>query len=699
MPKRKYHRKIYKKRKKWLLFSLKILVSFFLILFLLGSGLFIYLIKDLPRPEKFTEGSIAQSTKIYDRTGEVLLYEISGEEKRTIVPLSEIPESLKWAVVSVEDKNFFEHKGLDFKAIARAILYDLRLKKPVQGASTITQQLIRSYFLTRKKTLKRKTREIILTLEIERRYSKDQILEWYFNLIPFGGNIYGVEEASQTFFGKHISDISLPEAAILAALIRSPSYFSPYGEHLEELSERKNYTLDRMAKLNYISQEEALKSKEKEIIFQQNITTIKAPHFVFFVKDYLEGKYGRDFLNRKGLKVYTTLDFELQGIAETTLEQGIEKIEKYNAHNGALVSINPKTGEILAMVGSKNWYGESEECDKITNKCKFDPEVNVVLSQRQPGSAFKPFVYAKVFLKNYTPNTLVWDVKTEFNLNCSPDGDQDFGEYNSKCYHPKNYDDRFLGPINLKSALAQSRNLPSVKVLYLAGIDEVLEFVQDFGITTLKEKGRYGLSLILGGGEVKLLEMVEGYSIFAQDGVKTPLKSIIKIEDSKGNIIEKTNTSKTRIIPCQIAREINDILSDNEARAPMFGINSYLNLKNYKAAAKTGTTQDYKDAWIIGYTPSLVTGVWVGNNNNSPMSKKPAVSLAGPIWQSFMEKVLKNFPKEEFIAPEKRLTGTPILDGVLKENHSILYYLDQDDYQYPFWEEGVKKWLEAEKRN
>ncbi len=692
MPKRKKIKKIYKKRKVWSI--LKIILGLILIFSFFVTGVFIYFIKDLPRPEKFSEGTIAQSTKIYDRTGEVLLYEIFGEEKRTIVPLSEIPDFLKWAVISVEDKNFFEHQGLDFNAIMRAIFYDLKIRKPVQGASTMTQQLIRSYFLTMKKTLKRKTREMILALEIERRYSKNQILEWYFNLIPFGGNLYGVESASQTFFQKHISDISLAEGAILAALIKAPSYLSPYGEYFEELLERKNYALNRMLKLNYITKEEAEEAKKEKIEFQPNITPIQAPHFVIFIKSYLEEKYGRDFLDRKGLKVYTTLDFEMQKVAESTLEKGVEEIKIYDAHNGALVSINPETGEILAMVGSKNWHGESEECDKVTNKCKFDPKVNTALSSRQPGSALKPFIYAKLFQDGFTPNSIVWDVKTEFNLYCSPDADQEIGEYNTDCYHPQNYDEKFLGPINLRSALAQSRNLPSVKVLYLADKNDVLDYISDFGITTLKDKERYGLSLVLGGGEVKLLEMVRGYSIFANDGVKTSLKFIKKIEDSEGNIIEELKITQTRILPSQIAREINDILSDNEARAPMFGINSPLNLKDYKAAAKTGTTQDYRDAWTIGYTPSLVTGIWIGNNDNSPMTKKPAVVLAGLIWQRFMEKVLINFPKKDFISPKERIVEEPILNGILPANHSVLYYLDRNDPQYLFWEKGIINFLQ-----
>ncbi len=694
MPKRKYRRKIYKRRKRMPLIILKVSLTTILISLFLGVGLFIYFIKDLPRPEKFTEGVIAQSTKIYDRDGQVILYEIFGEERRTIVSLDEMPEFLKWAFISAEDKNFFKHRGLDFKGIFRAFLYDLKLGKPVQGGSTITQQLIRCYFLTRHKTLKRKTREMILTLELERRYSKEQILEWYLNLIPFGGNLYGVEEASQNFFGKHISDISLAEAAILASLVKAPSYFSPYGDNLRELLERKDYILERMFNLNYISQEEFEKAKKEEVLFRPNITSIEAPHFVLFVKDYLEKKYGRDFLNRKGLKVYTTLDFEIQKTAESVLKEGVEAIKNYNAYNGALVSINPKTGEILAMVGSKNWHATSSEgCDPETLKCKFDPKMNAALALRQPGSALKPFVYTQAFLEGLTPQTVVWDVKTEFNINCSPDADEEFGKYNSECYHPKNYDNKFLGLINLKSALAQSRNLPSIKVLYLAGTNKVLELLKDFGITTLKEKERYGLSLVLGGGEVRLIELVSAYGVFAQDGLKTPLKFIIKIEDSEGNIIEKPNTSPTRILPSYPVREINDILSDNQARAPMFGINSPLNLKDYQVAAKTGTTQDYKDAWIIGYTPNLVTGVWVGNNDNSPMMKKPAVSLAGPIWKNFMTEVLKNFPKEEFTPPQKRLTGIHVIDGEMPENHSILHYLNKEDPQYYFWEKGVINFL------
>ena len=709
MAQRIYRRKIFQKKKKKIIITLLKILGAILFVFLFTAViLFILNIRDLPRPEKFTEGIIPQSTKIYDREGKVILYEIAGEEKRTLVSLSEIPDYLKLAVIAVEDKNFYEHQGLDFAAISRAVLIDLKLRKPIHGGSTITQQLIRSYFLTTKKTLKRKTREIILTLELERRYSKDQILEWYLNLIPFGSNLYGVEAASQAFFGKHISDISLEEAAVVAAIIRAPSYFWPDGPNLEELLARKDYALKRMRELNYISEEQEREAKEKEIEFTLKVSPIEAPHFIMtYVKPYLENKYGRDFLNRAGLKVYTTIDIDLQKKAETFIREGIENLKRYDAHNGALVSINPKTGEILVMVGSKNWHGESEECSPETNKCKFDPKVNVTLSSRQPGSAFKPFVYAKAFQKGFTPETLIWDLATEFNPDCSPECSQTHDKYDLECYHPKNYDNKFIGLIDLRTALAQSRNLPSVKVLYLAELKETLDLAKNFGITTLKNGGVYGLSLVLGGGEVKLLEMTRAYSVFANDGIKTPLNFIKRIEDGKGNILEEMKESESRILPSQVARQINDILSDNEARAPMFGWNSVLYFKDYNVAAKTGTTQYLNDAWTIGYTPSITTGVWVGNNDNSPMTK-PGVVLSGPIWHNFMAEALKEFPKEEFKKPEEIVIGKPVLDGEISEQaHSILHYAKKKDPrgevpedpltdpQYLNWEYSVNKYSDS----
>jgi len=689
MAKRSYYKKAYNNQKT--IFFLKGLGFLVIFLFLIFFIIFIYFTKDLPRPEKFTETKIIQSTKIYDRSGKNLLYEIAGSQKRTVVPFEVIPNNLKNAIISIEDKDFFNHKGVDFRSVFRAILYDLKLKKPVQGASTITQQLIRSYFLNRKKTLKRKTREIILSLELEKKYSKQKILNWYLNLIPFGSNVYGVEEASQMFFGKSVSNISLNESAVLAALIQAPSYLSPYGKNIDKLIKRKNYVLEKMFQLGFISKEQLIKNKQEKVVFKEKSFNFQAPHFVIFIKNYLEKKYGKDFLEKKGLKVYTTLNLDYQKKAEELLKTHINNIKSYNVYNGALIVLNNKTGEILAMVGSKDYFGEPEPIGCTPGlTCQFDPKTNVTLSLRQPGSVIKPIIYVKSFQKGLSPNSMVWDVKTEFNLNCPPEANKEFGENNSKCYHPKNYDGKFLGLITLRSALAQSRNLPAVKVLYVTGLKNILDFIPNFGITTLKEKQRYGLSLVLGGGEVKLIEMVRAFSVFANDGFIPSLNFITKIEDSNGNIIEKEKINKIKIIPSQNARQINSILSDNNARAPMFGLNSVLNIKDYQVAVKTGTTQNYNDAWIIGYSPSITVGVWAGNNNNSPMKKLPAVSLVGPIWNKLIRYILKTIPKEDFIKPKK--TETIFNKNNLKE-HSILYYINKKDPQFPYWEKGVQYYL------
>jgi 1A family penicillin-binding protein len=621
-----------------------------------------------------------------------------GKEKRTVVPLEKIPEYLKKAVILTEDERFYQHFGLDFKAILRAFWVNLKLGKPIQGGSTIPQQLIRSSFLTREKTLSRKIKEIILTLELSRRYSKDQILEFYLNQIPLGSNCYGVEAASQTYFKKSVSEISLAEAVILASLIRAPSYLSPYGENKEELLKRKDFILDKMAKRGFITEKEAKEAKEEKIKFAKILTPIKAPHFVIEVKNYLEKEYGEDFLKEKGLKVFTTLDFELQELAEKIIKERSKINEKYNAHNAALVALDPKKGEILAMVGSKDWFLDPypQDCQEGLN-CLFEPKVNVATFKigRQPGSAFKPFAYALAFQKGYLPETIVWDVKTNFGGPLNP-------------YIPYNYDYKFRGPISLREALAQSINVASIKVLYLAGLKETLKLAKKLGITTLnKDPSYYGLPLVLGGGEVKLLEMVSAYGVFAREGLKISPSFILKIEDSKGNIIEKIKKTPKRVLDIQTCRLINDVLSDNKARAPMFGWQSSLYIKDYQVAAKTGTTQNYKDAWIIGYTPNLVTGVWVGNNDSTPMAKKPGVALSGPIWKNFMEKALLKFPKEDFQKPDPIFVEKPILKGKIDYNnpHSILHYVEKNnprgeipkepwlDPQYSAWEEGIKNYL------
>jgi len=648
MAERKYYRKIYKRsRKKRLAFRLFVIfVSFFLLMVLGGFGLFIYYAKDLPRPEKFTERSFIQSTKIYDRTGKVLLYEVYGEAKREIIPLSAMPNLLRQAFISAEDAKFYSHIGIDLGGILRAIKINLKIGQPLYGGSTISQQLIRSTFLTTEKTLKRKIREIILTLELERRYSKDQILEWYLNQIPLGPNIYGVQTASKNYFNKDVKDLSLAETAILASLAKAPSYLFPYGSHQDELFARKDYVLDRMAQENYITKDQAETAKKEEIKFAETSQTIKAPHFVLEVQDYLFEKYGENSLEEQGFKVYTTLDWEFQQAAETAVNEGVKRNKAYNSFNASLVAIDPKTGEILAMVGSADWFGKPypEGCESTPEvDCLFDPKDNVATYKigRQPGSALKPFVYATAFEKGYDDKYIVIDEETNF------------GVWGGKEYIPRNYDGKFRGPVTLRQALAQSLNIPSVKVLLnLAGIPESIETVQKCGITTLtKPVSSYGPAIVLGGAEVKLLDMVSAYGVFATEGLRVAPSYILKIEDSQGNIIEENKKTPKRVLEAEPARLLNDILSDNEARAPMFGLRSQLYFPDYQVAVKTGTTDNYRDAWCVGYTPSIVAGVWAGNNDNSSIEKKVGAMIAAPIWNQFMSKALLKLSKQNFTPP------------------------------------------------
>jgi penicillin-binding protein 1A len=715
MAKRRRYLKTYRKskKKKRLFFISKLLISFSFLFVLSLLFIFLYYAKDLPRPERFLEKRTFQSTKIYDRTGEVLLYTIHGEEKREIISLDQISPFLKQAVIAVEDTKFYEHRGIDLTGILRSILVDLRLKRPAQGGSTITQQLIRSSFLTLEKTLERKVREIILSLELERKYSKDQILEWYLNQVPFGSNSYGIEAASQTFFQKPARDLSLAEAATLASLIRAPSYLSPYGENKNELLERKDRILGLMVNSGFITKEQSEKAKNETLNFAEVLEPIKAPHFVLYVKNYLIEEYGEDFLKEKGFKVYTSLDWELQEAAEEIVAQRVKTNKDSNAHNASLVAIDPNNGEVLTLVGSADWFGDPypEGCTPGKD-CLFDPKFNIAIGTksypgRQPGSAFKPFAYAAAFKKGFTPETILWDAKTEFNLNCSSNATQTEDEYGLKCYHPQNYDDKFRGPISMRDSLAQSINLTSVKTLYLAGVEETINLAKNLGITTLTAApSQYGLSLVLGGGEVKLLEMASAYGVFATEGFIVPSVSILKIEDSEGATIEKNKKTPKRVLEAQVCRLISDVLSDNEARIPMFGPISPLYFEGQQVAVKTGTTQEYRDAWTVGFTSSIVAGVWVGNNDNSPTGRKPGVALASPLWHQFMEKALLKYPKQGFENPEPTKTSKSVLNGEIGESyHSILHYVKKDDpqgeipasssqgRQYEYWEKGIEDWL------
>lgn len=695
--------------------NLSITIGKYLIFLFLGGCLlilavFIYYTWDLPQPEKFTETPFIQSTKIYDSTGKVLLYDIYGEEKREIVSFDEISDNLKHAVLASEDSRFYQHGGIDFEGILRAAWVDLTSQSKSQGGSTITQQLIRSVYLTNQKSISRKIREIVLSIELEEKYSKDQIFDWYLNEIPFGNNTYGAEAASQTYFGKPASDLSLAEAATLTAMISAPSYYSPYGPNKAALLQLKNTILDKMQKLGYITSSQLTEAKNEKIAFSENTESIKAPDFVMYVKKYLDDKYGEDYLKEKGLRVYTTLNWDIQQYAEQVIKDSDATNLSKGANNAAMVVLDPKTGEILALIGSKDYFADPYPagCDELApGSCLFDPKYDVAtMGQRQPGSSFKPFVYATAFKKGYTPDTILWDAKTEFNPNCNPNGTESVDQYGLQCYSPQDYDGKTRGPVTLRTALDCSLNIPSVKLLYLAGIPDTLQTAKDLGITTLNDTSNYGLSLVLGGGDVNLLEMTSAYGVFATEGNYIPPISILKITDSDGNIIEQNQEQPTKVLDTQIARQINNILSDNVARTPIFGAHSPLYLPGYQVAAKTGTTQNFIDGWTMGYTPFVVVGVWTGNNDNSPTNDE-GVGIAAPMWNKVMQKLVTSNPVENFTPPDPITNRSPVLLGQLPPNdtHTILFYVDKksplgpqpqdptSDPQYFNWQAGINNWL------
>lgn len=699
--------------------SLKFLFKVFLILLILfsiaGYATFNHLLKNLPDPTTISANDKIESTKIYDKTGKILLYDIHGEEKRTIVDSLSINQYIKDATLAAEDDDFYMHKGIDFKAILRALVFDILKMDASQGGSTITQQLIKNSFLTPEKTLIRKIKEAILAIKLEKKYTKDQILVFYLNQIPYGSNAYGIESAAQTFFNKPASNLSLAESALLASLPKAPSYYSPYGQHKDALLGRKDYILDRMFKIGYISEDEINKAKSETLAFSQEFKGIKAPHFTHFVKEYLENKYGSEYIQKGGLKVYTTLDFKTQETTENILtEFSSDHLKKYGASNVAAVVLDSKTGQILAMVGSKDYFD-------IKNEGNF----NVITGKRQPGSAFKPIVYSRLLEKGFTPETVFWDVETEFSTTDIPE----------ESYKPKNYDGKFRGPVALKSALAQSLNIPAVKALYIAGIDDILDYAKKLGITTLEDRSRLGLSLVLGGAEVKPIELASAYATFSNKGIKNDLAFILKVEDAKGNILEEWRQNSQRVLDENTAKTITEILSDNSLRAPIFGENNSLRFDDIDVAAKTGTTQEFKDGWVAGYTTDISLVVWVGNNDNTPMNKEPGSVITGPIFNKLVRELSKitvfgNFePAEKIIRDKNILNGgylnevkikidkaskklanefTPksmIEEKTFKTTHNLLFYIDKNDILGPFpknpetdpqyknWEDGILQWL------
>jgi 1A family penicillin-binding protein len=689
-------------------------------------GIFLYFSKDLPTPESMGVRNVVESTKIYDRTGEHLLYEIHGEEKRTIISFKEIPDNVKYATIALEDQDFYSHYGIKISSIFRSIFKDVLSGGAAQGGSTITQQLIKNSLLTNEKTVTRKIKEVILALELEQKYSKDEILEMYLNQIPYGSNAYGVEAAAQTFFKKSAKDLTLPEAALIASLPQAPSFYSPLGSHTDELKWRQESALKKMASLGYITEKQAEEAKNVDIIAEisPSLQNISAPHFVMYVKEYLEAKYGQQVVERGGLKVYTTLDWDKQEAAEKALVDGVNNNKTWNASNAALVAIDPKTGQILAMVGSKDYFDKS-----------IDGNVNVAIRQRQPGSSFKPYVYLTAFTKGYTPETLLFDVPTNFSTD------------EGKDYKPLNYNGKFNGPLQMKNTLAMSLNIPAVKTLYLAGVNNSINLAKNLGINGLNEPDRYGLSLVLGGGEVTLLDHTSAYATIANNGVKQDKTAILRIEDNKGDVLEKfQQVGGVKVVDEKYLAMLDYIMSTNDLRAPVFGNNNPLKFDNRPVAAKTGTTNEWRDGWTMGYTPSIAVGVWAGNNDNSIM--KPGadgIFVAAPIWRKFMDFSLGNSAIENFPKYEKEETGKPVLDGKMDvqkdlkvckisgskndyclatdfcpsdavekrdfaDVHDILYYVDKNDPrgdypknpgsdpQFKNWEKGVLDWWKKEKK-
>lgn len=680
----------------------------------------------IPDFNSFDSRKVVQSTKIYDRTGETLLFDVHQDIRRTLVSFDEIATTTRLATIAIEDNYFYTHKGVRPMAILRALWTNITTGSRI-GGSTITQQVVKNALLTGDKQISRKLKEALLAVRLERVMEKDQILELYLNEIPYGGNIYGVEEASQSFYGKHANEVTLAESAYLAALPQAPTYYSPFGQNREALEKRKDIVLGRMSELGYITLNELRGALAENVEFKtQTYTSIKAPHMVMYVRQYLVDTYGEDVVNSGGLKVITTLDYDLQQKGEEIANRyALENEKKFNAENASMMAIDPKTGQILVMVGSRNYFDGD-----------IDGNFNIGLAKRQPGSTFKPFVYATAFKKGFTPDTVVFDLETQFSTACDTEGKPLAGFSKDVCYTPVNYDDIYRGPMTLRDALAQSINIPAIKTLYLAGLADSLKTAQDLGITSLTNVNRYGLTLVLGGGETSLLEMTSAYGVFANDGTKNPHVAILRVEDRDGNILEEFTPQPSAVLDPAVASTINNVLSDNIARAPSYGPNSALYFSGREVAAKTGTTNDFHDAWILGYTPTFVLGAWAGNNDNTAMEKKVAGLIVSPMWHEMMAYALEKMPVQSFsaapVAPEDihpvlrgRWQGgnTMQIDSVsgklateftpeyLKREivvinpHNILHWINkddprgsapknpQDDSQYFLWEAPVQKWL------
>ncbi len=708
------------KRRKKQIFSKKniFLTLFALAVFgFLGSTILVaWASKDLPDPNRLTDREVAESTKIYDRTGEHLLYEIFADEKRTLVTLEDIPKDLINGLIATEDKTFYEHKGIRPLSIIKVVIEGALSSERTRGASTITQQLVKNAILTNDRSYVRKIKEWILSIRLEQKYSKDQILQIYFNEIPYGSTNYGVQSAAQSYFGKDVKDLTLAESAALAGMPQSPSRFL---NNPDAFKERRNLVLYEMYKEGHITEEEKNAAQAEELTIRTIKSNFEAPHFVMYVKQLLVDKYGEALVDKGGLTVITTLDWDKQQLAKEVIsgEDGIETLQNADADNASLVAMDPKTGQILAMIGSKDFDDET-----------IDGQFNVAtLGKRQPGSSFKPIIYTAAFEKGYTPDTILYDVLTNFN----PNG--------NKPYIPTNYTLKEYGPLTMRQALAGSLNIPAVKTLYLiGGAKNGIDFAKRLGYTTLDDTEDCGLALVLGCGGVSVLEHTNAYATLANGGSYYEPVSILKVEDSTGKVLEEWKKQKgTEAIKPEIAATISNVLSDDGARSFIFGAGGVLTLPGRPVAAKTGTTNNYIDAWTVGYTPGLAVGIWTGNTDNTPMKSGSSGSmLAARLWSKFMREATKGSPVEQFPELPPNTAEKPVLRGgngggiTLRVNkitgrlvssstpenlieertymqpHEILHYVDksnprgpapehpENDPQYFSWEKGIQEWIQ-----
>ncbi len=614
------------------------LAPFFLVSILFGI-LYFTLLKDLPSPTKLNTTTASYSTHIYDRKGR-LLYTIYSDRNQTFVSLDKIPKSVQEATIALEDKDFYLHGAIDLRGIARS-LYSILVHKELQGGSTLTQQLVKNSLLTPERTIERKIKEVILAFATEALYNKDEILEMYLNQVPYGGTAYGVEAAAVQYFGKNARNLTLAEAAFIAGLPESPSTLSPFGSHPELGKKRQEEALRKMVEQKFITDSEREKALNQELKFQKITNPIKAPHFVFYVKDILIKKYGQQAVEQGGFRVQTSLDLDLQEFVQTTVASEIAKVERFNVGNGAALVTDPGTGEVLAMIGGKDYFSDPQPpgCTPGYN-CKFEPNVNLSIASRQPGSSIKPINYAVGLLKGYSAATKFIDAPV-----CYPIAGQ-------PAFCPKNYDNRFHGVVSMRQALANSYNIPAVQMLKMNTIESMIATASAMGIHFNDPRG-YGLSLTLGGGQVKMTDMATAFGVFANQGYRVDLQPILKITDRDGKVVEEYKPPKSpifgkKVLPSEVAFIISDMLADNNARTPAFGPNSELKIDGQRVSVKTGTTNDYRDNWTIGYTPSYLTAVWVGNNDNAAMSSGVVSGLTGasPIWNRIMTHLLEGKKSE-----------------------------------------------------